>query len=52
VKALLDSGTIGMFMNRKIATSVTNFIWLYLYQFFNDSHGLSSHRKSLKRSFD
>ena len=31
---------------------VTNFIWPYLHQFFNDSHGLSGYRKPLKRPFD
>ena len=32
--------------------SVTNFIWPYLYQFFNNSHGLNSYRKPLKRPFN
>jgi len=31
---------------------VTNFIQLYLYQFFIDSHGLNGYRKPLKRPFD
>jgi len=30
---------------------VTNFIWSYLHQFFNDSHGLETSLKSLKRPF-
>jgi len=34
------------------ADFVTNFIWPYLYQFFDDSHGLNSSRKPLKRPFD
>ena len=32
--------------------SVTNFIWPYLHQFFDDSHGLNGYRKPLKRPFD
>ena len=32
--------------------SITNFIWLYLYQFFNDSHSLNGYRKPLKRPFN
>jgi len=32
--------------------SVTNFIQLYLYQFFNDSHGLNGTQKPLKRPFN
>jgi len=32
--------------------SVTNFIWPYLHQFFNDSHGLKASLKPLKRPFD
>ena len=31
---------------------VTNFIWPYLHQFFNDSHSLNSYRKLSKRPFD
>jgi len=31
---------------------VTNFIWPYLHQFFNDSHSLNGYGKSLKRPFD
>jgi len=32
--------------------SVTNFIQLYLHQFFDDSHSLNGYRKPLKRPFD
>jgi len=32
--------------------SITNFIWPYLYQFFDDSHSLNSYRKPSKRPFD
>ena len=32
--------------------SVTNFIQPYLYQFFNDSHGLNGYRKPSKRPFN
>jgi len=32
--------------------SVTNFIWSYLCQFFDDSHGLKTSLKPLKRPFD
>jgi len=31
---------------------VTNFIWPYLHQFFNYSHGLNVYGKPLKRPFD
>jgi len=31
---------------------VTNFIWPYLHQFFDDSHGLKTSLKPLKRPFD
>jgi len=31
---------------------VTNFIWSYLHQFFNYSHGLKASLKPLKRPFD
>jgi len=31
---------------------VTNFIQPYLYQIFDDSHGLNGSRKLLKRPFD
>ena len=31
---------------------VTNFIWPYLHQFFNNSHSLNSYGKPLKRPFD
>jgi len=31
---------------------VTNFIWSYLHQFFDDSHGLKASLKPLKRPFD
>ena len=33
-------------------TSVTNFIWPYLHQFFNDFHGLNGYGKPLKRPFN
>jgi len=31
---------------------VTNFIWSYLHQFFNDSHGLKTSLKPLRRPFN
>ena len=31
---------------------VTNFIWPYLHQSFNNSHGLNSYEKLLKRPFN
>ena len=34
------------------ALSVTNFIWPYLHQFFNNSHSLNGYGKPLKRPFD
>ena len=32
--------------------NVTNFIWSYLCQFFDDSHGLKASLKPLRRPFD
>jgi len=32
--------------------SVTNFIWPYLHQFFDNSHSLNGYGKPLKRPFD
>ena len=32
--------------------NVTNFIWSYLHQFFDDSHGLKARLKPLRRPFD
>ena len=37
---------------QSFCTSVTNFIWPYLHQFFDNSHGLNSDRKPLKRPFN
>ena len=31
---------------------ITNFIWPYLHQIFDDSHGLNGFQKLLKRPFD
>jgi len=31
---------------------VTNFIWPYLHQFFDDSHGIKASLKPLRRPFD
>ena len=31
---------------------VTNFIWPYLHQFFDDSHSLNGYGKPLKRPFN
>jgi len=36
----------------KQSINVTKFIWPYLYQFFNNSHGLNSYGKPSKRPFD
>ena len=33
-------------------SNVTNFIWSYLHQFFDDSHGLKASLKPLRRPFD
>ena len=41
---------MGIYMWIKIY--VTNFIWPYLHQFFNDSHSLNGYRKPLKRPFN
>jgi len=76
IKALLDSGAMGMFMDRKTTakhrfklqkleraiavrnvdstnnSSVTNFIWSYLHQFFDDSHSIKHSLKPLERPFN
>ena len=36
----------------KFFSSITNFIQPYLYQFFNNSHGLNGYRKPSKRPFN
>ena len=36
----------------RTAQNVTNFIWSYLHQFFDDSHGLRASLKPLKRPFN
>jgi len=36
---------------KKLIESVTNFIQSYLHQIFNDSHGLKTSLKPLKRAF-
>jgi len=35
-----------------VTQSVTNFIWSYLHQFFDDSHSLKASLKPLRRPFD
>ena len=35
----------------KLNSSVTNFIWPYLHQFFDNSHSLNSYRKPSKKPF-
>jgi len=44
-----ELSTIGI---KKDYRSVINFIWPYLYQFFNDSHSLNNYEKPLKIPFD
>ena len=39
-------------IKKKQINLVTNFIWPYLHQFFDDSHGLNGYGKPLKRPFD
>ena len=44
---------IGMWQRDHLMNiSVTNFIWLYLHQFFNNSNGLKASLKPLRRPFD
>ena len=38
--------------SERMLLAVTNFIWPYLHQFFDDSHGLNGYGKPLKRPFD
>jgi len=35
-----------------VKETITNFIWSYLHQFFDDSHGLKASLKPLRRPFD
>jgi len=37
---------------KRSSEDVTNFIWPYLHQFFDDSHGLKTSLKPLRRPFD
>jgi len=39
-------------IQKEAKAAVTNFIWPYLHQFFDDSHGLNGYGKPLKRPFD
>ena len=38
--------------SERMLLAVINFIWPYLHQFFDDSHGLNGYGKPLKRPFD
>ena len=38
--------------SERMLLAVTNFIWPYLHQFFDNSHGLNGYGKPLKRPFD
>ena len=44
--------TTSIYYNKSNFQIVTNFIWSYLRQFFDDSHGLKASLKPLKRPFD
>jgi len=52
--SMLEPATPNTFQqcSESLLVPVTNFIWPYLHQFFNDSHGLNSYRKPLKRPFN
>jgi len=43
---------LGWLKDNGLYASVINFIWPYLHQFFNNSHGLNGTQKPLKRPFD
>jgi len=47
-----NSGHSTSYLWNSFISSVTNFIQPYLYQFFDNSHGLNSTQKPLKRPFD
>jgi len=50
---VLDKGkVVHEYIMQVKAEYVTNFIWLYLHQFFIDSHSLNGYGKPLKRPFD
>ena len=52
--SMLEPATPNTFQqcSESLPVPVTNFIWPYLHQFFNDSHSLNSYRKPLKRPFN
>jgi len=43
---------MGTLLSSLYQPSVTNFIWPYLHQLFDNSHGLNGYVKPLKRPFD
>jgi len=50
-----EKGTTSLQNKFKVLSSrviVINFIWLYLYQFFDDSHSLNGYGKPLTRPFN
>jgi len=50
-----EKGTTSLQNKFKVLSSrviVTNFIWLYLHQFFDDSHSLNGYGKPLTRPFN
>ena len=49
---MVQSGIVFFKYSLQPTLSVTNFIWSYLHQFFNDSHGLKASLKPLRRPFD
>ena len=47
-----EEASVGAKGHFSLISGVTNFIWPYLHQFFDDSHGLNGYKKPLKRPFD
>ena len=51
-KVKLDKQQMMLLSLRSNSQTVTNFIWSYLHQIFDDSHGLKASLKPLRRPFD
>jgi len=50
IKKIVSSNIVELELSNIV--NVTNFIWSYLRQFFDDSHGLKASLKPLRRPFD
>ena len=57
LRDLINKGKVAVFVDdilvgTEIEEGITNFIWPYIHQFFDNSHGLIDYRKPSKRPFN